>query len=173
MNPCFGGFWRRLWAFSIDQSLIYLLWLILLVVGSTALGIRLVPARMEITVEEVTMLVGFFFLAYLLFAVALHAFYFIYFHGTTGQMLGKRMAGLRVMQATGEPVRPGTAFLRWVGCLVSFFGVFAGFLWVAVDRRKQGWHDKIAGTVVVRVQYAGQPELWAKKPLTKGGILYT
>jgi uncharacterized RDD family membrane protein YckC len=27
---------------------------------------------------------------------------------------------------------------------------FLGFIWVAFDKRKQGWHDKIAGTVVIR-----------------------
>ena len=57
---------------------------------------------------------------------------------------------LQVMQASGDAMTPGVAFLRWVGYLVSllFFGL--GYFWVIVDPRKQGWHDKIAATVVIR-----------------------
>ena len=43
------------------------------------------------------------------------------------------------------------AFLRWVGSLVSGIFLFLGFIWITVDSRKQGWHDKIAATLVVRV----------------------
>jgi len=39
---------------------------------------------------------------------------------------------------------------RYVGYYVSMFALFVGFVWVAVDARKQGWHDKIARTVVIR-----------------------
>jgi uncharacterized RDD family membrane protein YckC len=45
----------------------------------------------------------------------------------------------------------GIAFLRWAAYHLSSI-LLLGFLWVAVDRRKQGWHDKIAGTVVVSVR---------------------
>ena len=44
----------------------------------------------------------------------------------------------------------GLAFLRWVGYILSGIFLYLGFLWIAWDGRKQGWHDKIAGTVVVR-----------------------
>jgi uncharacterized RDD family membrane protein YckC len=37
-----------------------------------------------------------------------------------------------------------------VGLIISFAILLLGVIWVAFDRRKQGWHDKIAGTVVVR-----------------------
>lgn len=39
---------------------------------------------------------------------------------------------------------------RYLAYFVSIIPLFLGFLWVAFDRRKQGWHDKLAGTVVVR-----------------------
>jgi uncharacterized RDD family membrane protein YckC len=39
---------------------------------------------------------------------------------------------------------------RFFAYFVSIFPACLGFLWIAFDRRKQGWHDKIAGTVVVR-----------------------
>lgn len=39
---------------------------------------------------------------------------------------------------------------RYLGYFVSIFGLMLGFLWVAFDDRKQGWHDKMAGTVVIK-----------------------
>jgi uncharacterized RDD family membrane protein YckC len=39
---------------------------------------------------------------------------------------------------------------RYLGYYVSIFGLMLGFLWVAFDPRKQGWHDKLARTVVIR-----------------------
>jgi uncharacterized RDD family membrane protein YckC len=44
----------------------------------------------------------------------------------------------------------GRSFLRYVGYWVAWITLFIGFIWVAFDGRKQGWHDKIAGTLVVR-----------------------
>ena len=56
--------------------------------------------------------------------------------------------GLQVVSAEGAPISFGIAFLRAVGYFVS--GIFyLGFIWIAFDKRKQGWHDKIAGTVVI------------------------
>ena len=78
--------------------------------------------------------------------------YFTWFHGATGQTPGKMLLKLRVVQPSGEPIGFGTAFLRWVGYIISSAVVLIGFLWVVFDRKRQGWHDKIAGTVVVRTE---------------------
>jgi hypothetical protein len=45
---------------------------------------------------------------------------------------------------------PGIAFLRCVGYLISGPVLCLGFLWIAFDGKKQGWHDKIAATLVIR-----------------------
>jgi uncharacterized RDD family membrane protein YckC len=63
---------------------------------------------------------------------------------------GKMLIHARIVDATtGGEASTGGLVLRYIGYFVSliFFGL--GFLWVAFDRRKQGWHDKIAGTVVI------------------------
>ena len=39
--------------------------------------------------------------------------------------------------------------IRYLGYFVSMFPAFLGFIWIAFDTRKQGWHDKMAGTVVI------------------------
>ena len=44
----------------------------------------------------------------------------------------------------------GRRVLRYIGDYIAMLPLFLGILWVAWDPRKQGWHDKIAGTVVIR-----------------------
>lgn len=67
---------------------------------------------------------------------------------------GKMAIGATIVDAdTGK--RPTTAqFLgRYLAYYVSTIPLFLGFLWVGIDARKQGWHDKLAGTVVVRPRH--------------------
>ncbi|MBL8508190.1 RDD family protein [Chitinimonas sp. JJ19] len=71
---------------------------------------------------------------------------------------GKMAIGAKVVDATtGLPLKPGQAILRYLGYFVSTIPLFLGLLWVAFDARKQGWHDKIANTVVVRGKWPGKP----------------
>jgi uncharacterized RDD family membrane protein YckC len=78
--------------------------------------------------------------------------YYVYFWSSSGATPGKMMLGLRVVSAeTGEIIDVGTAILRYVGYIVSGIPLLLGFLWVLWDPNKQGWHDKIAKTRVVRV----------------------
>jgi uncharacterized RDD family membrane protein YckC len=68
-----------------------------------------------------------------------------------GATLGQRVFKLRVVDAnTGQPIGLGKALLRWLGLFVSFLVCFVGVIWVAFDGRKQGWADKIAGTLVLQ-----------------------
>jgi uncharacterized RDD family membrane protein YckC len=79
---------------------------------------------------------------------------FAYFVGMwtyQGATLGQRIFKLKVVDAsTGQPISIGKAALRWVGLLISFLVCFVGVIWVAFDSRKQGWMDKIAGTLVTQ-----------------------
>ncbi|HAT1684562.1 TPA: RDD family protein [Klebsiella oxytoca] len=64
---------------------------------------------------------------------------------------GKLALRLRVLDArSGHAAGTGRYIVRWLGYVLSALPVGLGFLWIAFDRRKQGWHDKLAGTVVVR-----------------------
>jgi uncharacterized RDD family membrane protein YckC len=67
-----------------------------------------------------------------------------------GTTVGGIVLGLKVVRLDGQPVTFVVALVRALACLLSMFVFFLGFLWIAWDREKQGWHDKIAGTVVVR-----------------------
>ena len=64
---------------------------------------------------------------------------------------GKMAIGAKIVDArTGAAPSLGQLVIRYLGYFVSTIPLGAGLLWVAIDRRKQGWHDKLAGTVVVR-----------------------
>jgi uncharacterized RDD family membrane protein YckC len=72
---------------------------------------------------------------------------------------GKMMVSARVVDAvTGKTMTPGQSIGRYLGYFVSALPLGLGLLWVAWDPKKQGWHDKLAGTVVVRAKKRG-PEV--------------
>ena len=64
---------------------------------------------------------------------------------------GKRVIGAVVVDAkTLQPVSPVKAVVRYLGYYVSTIPFCLGLIWVGFDARKQGWHDKIAGTLVIK-----------------------
>jgi len=85
-----------------------------------------------------------------LIGVVISIGYFIYFWGR-GQTLAMRLFHLRVADATtGQPIGYGRAALRYLGYVLSALVCYIGLIWAAFDSRKQGWHDKIASTVVLQ-----------------------
>jgi uncharacterized RDD family membrane protein YckC len=76
--------------------------------------------------------------------------YFTFLEGSpAGQTLGMKALGIRVVDAqTGGPIDFGRAALRTLGRYLSSI-FYIGYLWVAFDSNNQGWHDKIARTLVI------------------------
>ncbi len=86
----------------------------------------------------------------------LPAFAVIVFWVTKQATPGKMIVSARVVDAkTGATLSKGQALGRYLGYYVSIVPFGLGVIWVAFDRRKQGWHDKLAGTVVVRSRRRG------------------
>jgi uncharacterized RDD family membrane protein YckC len=74
----------------------------------------------------------------------------ILFWRREGATPGKLAIYARIVDArTGAAPSTGRLIARYFGYFVSMLPLFLGFVWIAIDRRKQGWHDKIAGTVVI------------------------
>ena len=67
-----------------------------------------------------------------------------------GTTIGGTICNLRVVRLDGRETDWPTAIARALGCFLSMAAVGLGFLWVVFDDGRQSWHDKIAGTVVVR-----------------------
>ncbi len=69
---------------------------------------------------------------------------------------GKMLISARIVDArTGAKPGLGQAIARYIGYFISTLPLCLGLIWVGLDPRKQGWHDKIAGTVVVRPRRSG------------------
>jgi len=140
-----GGFWIRYAASIIDTIILNIIGIILLRVGSVAFDLASSGLQNLETEEMITIMIPYF-----LFMLIVNIAYFTFFHGSTGQTLGKMVCKLKVVRLNGGPVGYGKAFVRWIGYLLSSI-FYLGFLWVAWDKQKQGWHDKIAGTYVIRI----------------------
>jgi uncharacterized RDD family membrane protein YckC len=131
----YGGFWIRVVAYIIDA-------IILAVVGGIIAAIfRVNPSNAGSGAYNAASGLN------LVIGIA----YFSYMWSQQGATLGQRIFRLRVVDAnTGQRITIGKALLRWVGLFVSFIVCFVGVIWVAFDGRKQGWMDKIAGTLVLQ-----------------------
>lgn len=70
---------------------------------------------------------------------------------TKGTTIGGIVCGLKVVRLDDRPIDWPTAIVRALGCFLSMAVAGLGFLWVVFDADRQSWHDKIAGTTVVRV----------------------
>ncbi len=69
---------------------------------------------------------------------------------------GKMVIRARVVDAsTGHAPSFGQSIVRYLGYFVSVISLGLGFFWIGWDAKKQGWHDKMAGTVVVRPKGGG------------------
>ena len=82
--------------------------------------------------------------------------YYVFFWTITGQTLGMILMGLRVVTIEGRRLTAWRAIIRFIGYIIAALPFFLGFAWILVDNRRQGWHDKIAGTYVAYI--------WAAKP---------
>ena len=125
----YAGFWRRTGAFCFDSF--FLLLLFSLFLGPQYSNPDFWSLEGLIT-NSLT----------LILTVAL----WVKFLGTPGKLL----LCCQVVDAdTGCALSVKQAVIRYLGYYVSIFTLFIGFLWIIWDKRKQGFHDKIANTVVL------------------------
>jgi uncharacterized RDD family membrane protein YckC len=86
---------------------------------------------------------GFLFLALAAYSAAMWK--------NKGTTIGGVICGLKVVRVDDRPIDWTIAIVRALSGFLSFFAAGVGFIWVAFDDEKQSWHDKIAGTTIVRV----------------------
>ena len=77
--------------------------------------------------------------------------YVVYFWTTTGQTIGHKALRLRVVKTDGSKLSVTDAIIRYVGEIISAIPIGLGFMWAGWDAQKQGWHDKMAHTYVIKV----------------------
>jgi uncharacterized RDD family membrane protein YckC len=68
-----------------------------------------------------------------------------------GQTLGRQAAGIRITNLQGGPISKGQAWGRYLfKAFISGSIFYLGYLWMLWDANKQGWHDKVANTLVLK-----------------------
>ncbi len=77
--------------------------------------------------------------------------YFTAMWAWKGTSIGGIVLGLKVVRMDRQPVTFTVALVRALAAAFSIVVLFLGFLWIAWDAERQGWHDKIAGTVVLKL----------------------
>ncbi|OLC26075.1 MAG: hypothetical protein AUG06_12375 [Actinobacteria bacterium 13_1_20CM_2_65_11] len=149
----FAGFWIRVLARLIDGLIIGIPFSILFGLLAAFGGLfasNSSSSNQSAQTAAFTLFGGAFLLLYL-FAIVVSIGYWIYFWGTTGETLGMRLLRLRIVDAnTGGPIGYGRAAIRLLMTFVNTWACYIGWIWVAFDPRKQGWHDKVANSVVIR-----------------------
>ena len=132
----YAGFWIRVAASLIDTLLLVLITAPILtaVYGSAYwTGEQAVSGALDV------------FLNYIFPAVAVIIFW-IYKSATPGKIALK----LKIVDAkTGGKPTAGQLIGRYLGYYLSAIPFLLGIIWVAFDKKKQGWHDKLAGTLVI------------------------
>jgi uncharacterized RDD family membrane protein YckC len=135
------GFGRRLLAAMLDSVFIFFMSMLV----STAAGVAgLVLGMYSPEAEEIS--TRFVVASGLLVSVL---YYVLAWAKGGGQTLGNFTFMMRIVATNGQPIGLGRSVLRYVGYYVSAIALSIGFLWAAFDKRRQGWHDKIARTYVI------------------------
>lgn len=145
---------------GIISGLMFLPAIIALIAGPKRITTCSVDVEGNITIgEEINAICevpsgGAIAIAVLLALVALAGviYNWIILVGRTGQTLGKRAVGVRVVDATnGSPIGAGRALGRYLfATFISGNFCLLGYLWALWDSKKQTWHDKVVSSVVVK-----------------------
>jgi uncharacterized RDD family membrane protein YckC len=141
-------FFRRAMAIIIDIVLLALMHQIIFLL----LGSMLFKALSIDPLTSFMVIIPMFLVVLMLSFALLSMFYFTLFHAWLGQTIGKMIIGIKVVSESNKPISIGAAFLRWSGYFLSLLPLAAGFLWSAVDKDQNAWHDKLALTRVVAVE---------------------
>ena len=130
----------RCGAFLLDYILT------LLVLAVTVLLAYFVKRRLNLNEgANIVLLIGYLATAAVLFLNL------IYFAERTGQSFGKRFIGIRIVRLDGRrPDYRDLALRHFVGYPLAILCACIGILWMIWDKKQQGWHDKLSGTLVVK-----------------------
>lgn len=144
----YAGFVTRLIAWTIDQLIVAIV-----ITGAVAATTFLLQAfhinellarwlGLGDVTTTITVVVG------VVTAVLVPLVYYIGFWMLAGQTIGKWIMGVRIVRTNGQRLGFGASLLRYIGYVVSAI-LLLGYLWILIDDRRQGFHDKLARTFVV------------------------
>jgi uncharacterized RDD family membrane protein YckC len=141
-----AGFWMRFVALMLDGQLLVVPIAFFGVLAAIWVPVASARGRGSVMAWGAFIIVAFVFL-WLLSIV-----YTIWMHGKWGQTLGKMAIGVKVTTTEGLAIGYGTAFLRWIGSVLSAIIFMVGYLIAGFRSDKRSLHDLIAGTRVVWIR---------------------
>jgi predicted Zn finger-like uncharacterized protein len=137
-----AGFWIRVVSYLLDSVLLGVVQLVLSLLIGLAIGMMGIAAEGDPAINTVIWLFG----------VSLSISYAVFFIGYCGQTPGKMALRIKVIRTDGSPLTYGRAARREVlGKFISSILLGIGYLMVAFDSKKQGLHDKISDTYVIKL----------------------
>ena len=138
----YGGYWKRGIANLIDCLLLGIVFAIV------SFSSNILTAVVELVI----------FLAYM-----------IGLKFAFGATLGYRLLGMQIVSINGAKPTVKQIAIRLIAAFVSALAFGLGYLWIALDKNKQAWHDKIAGTYVIRLAYSCLKQILLVIVLLGGG----
>ncbi len=145
----YAGFWWRFGAMMVDIAILWGFYYLLDGFWNLASGLPWTGIT-QAMVEQGTTTVPLWWLRLIVFFL-MQLIYFTGFWAWRGQTPGKMLFRLKVVRFDATPIGWGGAFLRYCAYIISAFPLFIGFFWMTFNSRRQGLHDKIAETFVIRI----------------------
>lgn len=140
-----GGFFRRLLAFTVDMFVLGVFSLLLFRLSGLGFRVGMAAHARSISFDVMEGAARAVIVAWLV----LVASYFVVLHAHDGSTVGQWLFGLRVVDGRREPVGYGRALWRWIVSILTW-PLLIGYLRILWHREKRGWHDSLAGTWVIR-----------------------
>jgi uncharacterized RDD family membrane protein YckC len=140
----FADHGKRLVSYILDVIIVAVLTTVVAIGLGILVGVFAVAGMDWLAVlSGITLLIAVF-----LISLAYWPYFWIHGGVTPGM---RAVGGIRVvMDKDGGPVTLGPAILRLIGYWIDTLIFYLGFIWILIDSRRRGWHDLIAGTVVIQ-----------------------
>lgn len=133
----YGGFWLRSVASAIDNVLVLLLCVLFgFIQGVVAPNLSYGTFRGQVVFQ--------------LMSLAVSVVYFGWVQAKYQGTPGKRLLGMRLVRSDFAPVEVSRCYARYFASMLSGLVLGVGYLWAAFDSKKRTWHDRMAGTLVIR-----------------------
>lgn len=135
------GFWIRLLAFIIDAIVVGIISGIIGAITGTSIDPNTLGTPGAASANP--------------YGTIISIIYTIGFWVYSGATPGKMLLGMRIVTLDADKPTFGQAIVRYIGYIVSAVVILLGFIWIAGEQRR-GWHDRIAGTYVVKTKWLEQ-----------------
>ncbi len=164
----YASFNRRMWAITFDSILFYILILPLLPILRAIYPVAVQPVDFITFQQDLAALgtpgerLSFFWRVFyesghvvrLVVDTGVQSVLFCLFSAICWRIWssspGKMLMRMRIVDAnTEERISNQQIILRLAGYLLSTLCLLVGFFWISFDKRRQGWHDRLAGTTVI------------------------